>query len=364
MKQVVVVKTAMATALGDEEATWQALRAGRSGLRRHAMESFAEPLVMGRVDGLAAAPGTDERLQALLARLLVGVPELPAQTALICATTKGAVDELLLAPGAPWPGQPPELAAAVAGRLKINHEYRTVSAACASGTVAIMEAVLRLGRGECEAALVVGVDLISRFVQAGFASLQALAADGCRPFDDNRDGLSLGEGGGWLLLTTAEQAAARQWPVLAAITGYGVSCDATHITAPCRQASGLIRALEQATEQGSRPVGGINAHGTGTTYNDAMEMLAFGTIWRQPPPVHSVKGAIGHCLGAAGVLEAIVAIRSLREGVLPPTVGLRTAESGQVPVSGTSSLPLRHPSVLSCNSGFGGINAAVVFAAA
>lgn len=357
-----MVKTQIETALGDDEANWDALQAGRSGLSKQAIEGFAEPWTMCRLADLSAPPGTFAGLQTLLARLLAGVPSLPTRTALLCATTKGAVDELLASPAGAWPGQPFELAAIIARRLGINHEQHTVSAACASGTVAIMEAVMRLTREECEAALVVGVDLVSRFVLAGFASLQALAPDGCRPFDAARDGLSLGEGGGWLLLTTAEQAVARQWPVMAEIAGYGISCDATHITAPCRQASGLIRALQQATAHGSLPVGGVNAHGTGTIYNDAMEILAFTRVWQQPPPAHSVKGAIGHCLGAAGVIEAALAIRSLQAGVLPPTVGLREAESVQVPLSGSEPLPLRHPSVLSCNSGFGGINAAILFA--
>jgi hypothetical protein len=362
MKQIVVVMTEMQTALGDQEATWQGLLAGRSGLQPYSVAGPTESWPVGMIADLPSAFGTGTRLQALLAKLLRHLPCLPAGTGLFCATTKGAIDELLATPVGPWPGQSAELGASLARQLGLTHGHQTVSGACASGTVAIIQAAMRLANGECTAALVVGVDLLSRFVLGGFASLQALAATGCRPFDIDRNGLSLGEGGGWLLLTTAEEAARQQWPILASLVGSGLSCDATHITAPCRQASGLIRALQQATADGKQPVGGVNAHGTGTSYNDAMELLAFSRVWDKPPPIHSVKGAIGHCLGAAGVIEATLAIRSLQKGFLPPTVGLQRAESDAVPMSGTGPLALTHPSVLSCNSGFGGINAAVLFA--
>ncbi|MFN2366681.1 MAG: beta-ketoacyl synthase, partial [Desulfurivibrionaceae bacterium] len=100
-----------------------------------------------------------------------------------------------------------------------------------------------------------------------------------------------------------------------------MSGDAGHITAPCREATGLLRALDLCTEGGSQPVGAVNAHGTGTRFNDAMEIKAFRHHLAGGIPVHSVKGAIGHCLGAAGVIEAALAVKSLAEGRIPPTVG-------------------------------------------
>jgi 3-oxoacyl-(acyl-carrier-protein) synthase len=126
-----------------------------------------------------------------------------------------------------------------------------------------------------------------------------------------------------------------------------------------------MRAFKEATSELQLPVGGINTHGTGTFYNDAMEMTAMRSCWQQNvPPFHSVKGAIGHCLGAAGVIEAAIAVRSLQEGYLPPTVGLATNEDASLPVSGSRPLPLLSPSILSCNAGFGGINAAILLSAA
>ena len=164
-----------------------------------------------------------------------------------------------------------------------------------------------------------------------------------------------------MLLCTTEEAHKRDWPVLAQITGWGAACDATHITAPDRKARGLIAAIKKATDNCRRPVGAINAHGTGTQYNDAMETYAFTTLWgKNHPPFHSVKGAIGHCLGAAGVIEAVLSVESLKRGLIPPSVGLATPEFGTSHVTGQRPLALYHPSILTCNSGFGGINASIL----
>lgn len=362
METIVVVKTEILSALGDLIATWQGLVANRHGFTRFQPEGESGSWPVGMVDDLSPELGDNDRLQAMLAKLLVGLPSLPPRTSLLCATTKGAVDELLAPENDSRPGQPWEIAKEIADRLGITHEYQTVSGACASGTLAIIQAAMRLRSNECDVALVVGIDLLSRFVLGGFASLQALSPTGCKPFDVKRDGLTLGEGGGWMLMTTKTVAEKNKWPVIAELTGFGSTCDATHITAPCRNASGLIATLKQVTADGTVPVGGINAHGTGTSFNDAMELLAFTKTWSSPPPICSVKGAIGHCLGAAGVIEAAVAIKSLQTGVLPPTVGLINVDNDNITASGKESLPLLHNSVISCNSGFGGINAAVLFA--
>lgn len=361
MNDIVVAKAEVLTALGDLEETWQGLNDGRKGFVTFRPEGEIASWPVAMIEELSPELGSDVRLQALLDRLFVGLPNLPSRTSLLCATTKGAVDELLIPGREEWPGQPMDVAKGIAYRLAITHECQTVSGACASGTLAVIQAAMRLAGNECDAALVVGVDILSRFVLGGFASLQALSPAGCKPFDVKRDGLTLGEGGAWMLMTTEEKAARNGWQIIARLRGFGSSCDATHITAPCRKASGLIATLQQVLEGDAVSVGGINAHGTGTSYNDAMELLAFGEIWSDPPPVCSVKGAIGHCLGAAGVIEAALAIRSLQAGVLPPTVGMEDVDSEKVVMSGAKALPLRCNSVLSCNSGFGGINAGVLF---
>jgi 3-oxoacyl-(acyl-carrier-protein) synthase len=253
----------------------------------------------------------------------------------------------------------------IGAEVGLTGPVATVSAACASGTLAIIDAAQRLRCGtEARSYLVFGIDLLSIFVVSGFARLHALAKERCRPFDLNRDGLALGEGAGALLLTTSEEAQQQNWPVLAVVKSWGVSGDAGHITAPCREASGLRRALDCCTDGGSRPVGGINAHGTGTRFNDAMEIRAFRQRFAKNVPFHSIKGAIGHCLGAAGVIEAAVAIKSLAAGQIPPTVGLEEPDKELGNLAGSTMLDLIHPSVISCNSGFGGINAAVMLTSA
>ncbi len=356
-----IVVTAMGaiTALGDLDDTWAGLLAGKTGLASLGESELLHELPVGRVAGLTGPLGVKCRLVDLLNAALKPCPQLPEKTALVVSTTKGAVDELIGNPAGPWQGQPWDLADDLARRLGISGEKITVSAACASGTLAIINAAQRLLAKECDVVLVVGVDLLSRFVLAGFAKLQALSDEPCKPFDRERQGLSLGEAAGFLVLTRHDVAHEHGWPVKARLAGWGVSCDAKHITAPCRHATGLIAAINQATDHGNIAIGGINAHGTGTMFNDAMEMYAFKTLWPEnQPPFHSIKGAVGHTLGAAGVIEAALAIKSLAAGIIPPTVGLGDAESPAAVHAKAEKLI--HPAILSCNSGFGGINACVV----
>jgi 3-oxoacyl-(acyl-carrier-protein) synthase len=371
MREVYLTAGEILTCAGDSEGTWSALLSGRTALAPKNLAGFAWPL--GIIPDLPdEGHGTSVRLDALFDRLFRTLPPLEKETPLILATTKGAADELLDPPSS-YQGQPWQIGEQVCKHLSLTGGNTTVSAACASSTIAIIQAALRIAGGECDQALVVGVDLISRFVLGGFASLKGLSPGGCKPFDTKRDGLSLGEGGGWLLLSNRRKPFNSMGCVLSPI-GWGITCDAVHITAPCRQGSGLIAAISQATSNMDVTVGGINAHGTGTVYNDAMELTAFNAIWglsgksgmttqkyQEPPPVCSIKGGIGHCLGAAGIIEAILSLKSLETGVLPPTVGFMESATNTPLISGQEAIPLCSPSILSCNSGFGGINAALVF---
>lgn len=365
MSRSVIAAAAVWTALGDLEQTWAGLLAGRSGLAAGQLPPPLARYPVGTVPALAGPWGSAARQEQLWRRLLAALPELPPATGLVLATTKGAVDELLREAGPPWPGQPWALAGEIAASAGLNGPTITVSGACASGTIALIRAAQLVNSAAGPpCVLVVGLDLLSLFVTGGFARLQALTPTTCRPFDQYRDGLALGEGAGALLVARGAEAGRRGWPRLAAIDGWGVSGDAGHITAPCRQASGLTRALALCTDRGRKPVGAVNAHGTGTRFNDAMEIQAFRASLPAETPCHSVKGGIGHTLGAAGVIEAALAVKALATGVIPPTVGLTGPEPDSGLFSGREALPLAHPSLLSCNSGFGGINAAVLLAAA
>jgi 3-oxoacyl-(acyl-carrier-protein) synthase len=360
MNEVFITAGNILTCAGDLEQTWSALQSGGTSLVPRRLDGFDQAWPLGIIPDLPdEGNGTNTRLEALFDRLFHDLPKIGKETPLLLATTKGAADELLH-PQNPFEGQPWQIGNRLCKRLSLTGGSTTFSAACASSTIAIIQAALRIASGECEQALVVGVDLIGRFILGGFASLKALSSVGCRPFDRKRDGLSLGEGGGWLLLSKRKESFNNAGCILS-LTGWGIACDAIHITAPCRQGSGLIAAITQATAGKTEMIGGINAHGTGTVYNDAMELAAFNKIWDTPPPVCSVKGGIGHCLGAAGIIEAALSLKILETGSLPPTVGCIEPETDGPMVSGKSSLPLRSPSILSCNSGFGGINAALVF---
>jgi 3-oxoacyl-(acyl-carrier-protein) synthase len=360
MNEVFITAGNILTCAGDLEQTWSALQTGGTSLFPRRLDGFDQAWPLGIIPDLPdEGNGTNTRLEALFDRLFHDLPKIGEETPLLLATTKGAADELLR-PDEPFRGQPWQIGSRLCERLSLIGGSTTFSAACASSTIAIIQAALRIASGECEQALVVGIDLIGRFILGGFASLKALSLAGCRPFDKKRDGLSLGEGGGWLLLSKRKESFNNTSRILS-LTGWGIACDAIHITAPCRQGTGLISAITQATAGKTETIGGINAHGTGTLYNDAMELTAFNKIWDTPPPLCSVKGGIGHCLGAAGIIEATLSLKSLETECLPPTIGCIEPESDTPMLSEKSSLPLQSASILSCNSGFGGINAAFVF---
>ncbi len=216
----------------------------------------------------------------------------PEGTAIVLSTTKGAVDELNTNKDiSQLQGQPWNIDHYIKQKLGNNIPITTISAACASGTLAIIHAMMRIISGESKFVLVIGIDVLSQFVSVGFDKLKALSRNRCKPFDTHRNGLSLGEGFGAILLAAPEASEKFKFKPLAHVTGWGSSCDASHITAPSRTAQGLIASIQQATRGHKDKIGAINAHGTGTNYNDAMEAYAFHEIWDEIPPMHSVKGA-------------------------------------------------------------------------
>lgn len=357
-RKVVFTAGDILTPLGNLQETWDSLLACRTGIVQQEFGSLAGQWPLGLIEEIPDGIGSWSRLQSIFDRLFSSLPEIPEKTHLFCATTKGAVDELL-EDGREKLGQPWQISDYLAGRLGLTESKTTVSAACASGTLAIIQGAMKIAAGQCDHVLVVGCDLVAEFILTGFDSLQALSPEGARPFDQGRNGLSLGDGAGWILLQ-AEESIQPNTNVLATLDSWAISCDATHITAPCRRASGLIAAFDKLLADASVLIGGINAHGTGTVYNDAMELLAFNKRCEPGIPVCSVKGALGHSLGAAGVVEAMLSLLSLEHNMLPPTVGLVIPEKSSCVLSGGEPLPLLYPSVVTSNSGFGGINAALL----
>jgi 3-oxoacyl-[acyl-carrier-protein] synthase II len=244
-----------------------------------------------------------------------------------------------------------------------------VSNACASGANAIGHAADLIQGGFAEMVLVGGFEALCELVYCGFDCLQALAPDQCMPFDKNRRGLMLGEGAAFLVIESEVHAKKRGAEIKGRLLGYGHSTDTHHITQPEPNGFPLEAAMRQAFDRaGLQPadIGYINAHGTGTPFNDGAEAAAFARVFPmecRDLRISSTKAAIGHTLGAAGALEAVFSLLALKTGMLPPQINTNDpveAVDGRLAVSGST---LTKKAVLSVNLGFGGSNAAVIFTA-
>ncbi len=235
-----------------------------------------------------------------------------------------------------------------------------ISNACISGLLAILTGHRLLTLGRFENIVVIGADLATEFVVAGFQSLKAMSKTICKPFDKHRSGLSLGEGCGTLLLTSNPNLAADEKIV---VRGGASANDANHISGPSRNGEGLFNVIEQtlsSTSESGDHIDVISAHGTATVFNDDMESIALDRACLNSIPTNSLKGYIGHTLGAAGVLESIITIQAMRESLFPATKGLRTR--GTVKKINVLKTNLRGPlnHSLKLAAGFGGCNAGIL----
>jgi len=244
------------------------------------------------------------------------------------------------------------------------------SIACASGTQAVGMAAELIALGHADAFIVGGAETLCRYVVAGFNCLRATARETARPFDGDRDGLALGEGAAVLVVESREHAEQRAAVPLGVVAGTGLAGDATHMTAPDREGAGAARAMLQALDAAGADVAEIDfvsTHGTGTVYNDAMETAALRAVLGEraaSTPANSIKGAIGHTLGAAGAFEAIMSLRAMAEGAIPPTAGCERIDPAcnlDIVHGAARHTPVR--TVLSTSSAFAGNNAALVLRA-
>jgi 3-oxoacyl-[acyl-carrier-protein] synthase II len=241
----------------------------------------------------------------------------------------------------------------------------TVANACAGGGNAIGHAADLIRSGMTDIVLAGGYEALSELVFAGFDGLQSLAPEACRPFDRGRRGLTLGEGAAFLVLENADRARARGANILGYLAGYGQTTDTHHLTQPAPDGAPLERAMRRALEQGrtkASQVGYVNAHGTGTPFNDGAEAQAFHRVFGAgQTKLSSTKAALGHTLGAAGAIEAVLCLLALQSGQLPPQINLLDPE----PLVAAALVGLGEKADLSAamsvNLGFGGSNAAVLF---
>jgi 3-oxoacyl-(acyl-carrier-protein) synthase len=375
LKDVVIAGQGLLSAYGAGVARCaDGLFSGRRALRPAGGGFPPELAGMPTGELLGTPTQSAEPLLERLIELFVDAPPLPADTVLYAATTVGEIglleQEVIAA-------QPPSdasrlslLPRKLAQALGLNaSSARMVSSACASSSAALALAASAIRRGACDCALVVGCDLVSAFTLSGFAALMALDPAGARPFDANRRGITLGSAVAVALLMRRERALRERRPCLGVVGGWGMTCDANHLTGPSRDGAPLAEAVRQALRMAACPpetVAAIAAHGTGTVYNDQMELLAFKRVFGGAArPLFSVKGGIGHTLGAAGLAGALLGLEALRRGWIPPTVGLEQVFDAARGWASTAAAPVPSDgAVLATASGFGGVNAALVLSLA
>lgn len=251
----------------------------------------------------------------------------------------------------------------------------TLNTACSAGGDAIMTAAMLLRTGEADAVLAVGGEsILCPIVVAGLSQAHALSRrnddpeQACRPFDADRDGFVIGEGGGALILETEEHARARGAHIYAALAGYANTSDAHHVTAPHPEGAGAAACMRRALKRaGLTPsdIGYINAHGTSTGLGDIAETQAVKAVFggrESAPPVSSIKSMTGHLMGAGGITESIACILAIRDGILPPTLHLAHPD----PACDLDYIPnearkTRITAAMSNSLGFGGQNSSLIF---
>jgi 3-oxoacyl-[acyl-carrier-protein] synthase II len=274
---------------------------------------------------------------------------------------------------------PSSLVNMLGGFISIEHNLKGPSlshvTACAASTHALADAVKTIMLNGADAILVVGAEsAICGAGVGGFAAMKALSArnddpkKASRPFDTNRDGFVMGEGAGALVVESLESAQKRGAKIYAEVIGFGESGDANHITAPV--VDGPLRAMNAALAMAKDITGAevkidyINAHGTSTPVGDVNETAAIKTAFGEGnyPLVSSTKGQVGHCLGAAGAIEAIFAIKALNEGIIPPTINIEEQDPQcDLDYVANEARKVELTTVMSNNFGFGGTNASIIF---
>lgn len=367
----------------------EVIRACRSGIRiQEAGRISDSPLLAGMIDAAELERRAKQmqitdytRMEQLF---ILAVQEVISQSgaslrepdcALLLSTTKGNVDLLskqvasdeLVAPGESngssiqLPTDSPaflwKMAERIGNFFGACNQVDVISNACISGVSALIVAKRQIESGRYKRVIVAGGDILSHFITSGFLSFRSVSAQRCRPYDIQRDGLSLGEACGAVLLETQGNAN----DII--LSGGAVSNDANHISGPSRTGDGLALAINQAMEEAGVTPGDIsfiNAHGTATVYNDEMESKAIHLAGLSTVPVNSLKPYFGHTLGASGIIETIFCMEQLKTGILYGTLGYETLGVPMpVTVYGTHQ-PIPMKCCVKTASGFGGCNAAVV----
>lgn len=386
MARVAITGIGVVSALGiGLEPFWRSISQGRSGIRPiTGMEPLRFPNG-AQVDGYVPTDHFDEkRLTALdrfaqyalvAAREAVGMAGAPAIGAIVTGCSAGGQDAMdagfldLYRKNLPRvnPMMVPRVmssgaASHMAMEFSVTGPVYSVSTACSSANHAIGQAFWMIRSGLCVSALTGGCESVFSygFLKA-WEAMRVVSPDTCRPFSKDRRGLILGEGAGMLMLEDREAAIRRNATIYGEIAGFGMSSDAHHITHP--SPAGAAQAMRAAMVDAGFPhVDYINAHGTGTTVNDAAETQAVRAVCGDRVPISSTKSMHGHALGAAGALEAVATIMALREGLLPPTANFNERDPEcDLDVVPNHARRAEIRFALSNSFAFGGLNAVLAF---
>lgn len=255
----------------------------------------------------------------------------------------------------------------VARALGARGLVQALPAACAAGNYAIGFAYDQIQRGRADVVITGASEILDKVQFAGFVRLGAIAPERCQPFDKQRKGLLIGEGAAILVLESEEHALGRGAIPLAEVGGYGLACDAHHITRPHPEGKGSIRAMREAIRSSGLSPGDVdfvNAHGTGTPANDQVESLVIHEVFgERRVPISSIKSMLGHCMGAASALEAVACVETLLSGMYPPTINFEQPDPEcDVELVANQARAGKADVVLNNSLAFGGYDAVVSFA--
>lgn len=382
MKQTSIYITAdnIISSLGfSTKANWEHIIAEQTGVECHQDSSiYPSPVWISKIKNETLKKASEtlqnpEQYSKLEQLFLLSIKDVverskievsATDTLIIIASTKGNIDLLEHKNQGKFPKDRVQLgnmAAQIQQYFKNPNTPLVVCNACISGVLAMDVAKRLLRKKKYKNIIVTGGDLVSEFTLSGFQSFKAMSDAPCKPYDKNRVGINLGEGVGTVVLSTEKPSNQETYITL---EGGASSNDANHISGPSRTGDGLFIAIEKALKDANcatSEIDYLSMHGTATPYNDEMESKAIALANLQEVPLNSLKGYIGHTLGAAGLIESIVAIQSLKNNLLYRSLGF---EELGVPIKinvikETSAMPLQK--CLKTASGFGGCNAAMVF---
>jgi len=374
MTDVFIVSDNITSPLGTtSEENFVQLKTGVSGVKRHYNESiYPHPFYASLFDDDSFNTSNGNMPYTKFEQLLIAsikdalqnteIDVSSNKTILIISSTKGNIS--LLESGDYDETLEKRISLTTSANLVANHfnfanKPLVVCNACISGLLALITAMRLIISGAYENAIVAGADEITKFVLSGFQSFQALSMGVCKPFDADRDGINLGEGAATIILSANKRYAGN-----IKLKSGSVSNDANHISGPSRTGEELYQVIDKALKDAgvaAADIDFISAHGTATRYNDEMEAKALALAGLNNVPVNSLKAYFGHTLGAAGLLESVITIQSMRNDTILPSLGFKNAGVSQAINVSEEVMHTPLNNCLKTASGFGGCNAAVVF---